>query len=78
MAFDVEYKSMPEGMTAEVPLGNVGTFKFWRIQKPNAAKLLKEIIFRWRGSSAFVHGKPGKWAAWPRECWSEWTSNQTQ
>jgi hypothetical protein len=63
----------PESAKVEVDLANLGTFKFWRIQKANAAKLLKEIIFRWRGASAYVPGKPGKWVVWPRERWSEWT-----
>lgn len=59
----------PEGCI----LDDLSVFKFWRIQKPNAAKLLKEIIFKWRGASAYVHGKPGKWVVWPRERWCEWT-----
>jgi hypothetical protein len=54
-------------------LDSIGKYKFWRIQKRNAAKLLKEIIFRWRGASAYVLGKPGKWVVWPRERWCEWT-----
>jgi hypothetical protein len=61
------------GTTAKVLLDGLGSFKFWRIQKPNAAKLLKEIIFRWRGASAYVPGTPGKWVVWPRERWCEWS-----
>ena len=48
-------------------------FKFWRLQKPHAARLLREIIFRWRGSSGRVRGKPGPWTVYSRDCWMEWT-----
>ncbi|MFB2550158.1 hypothetical protein [Ensifer soli] len=48
-------------------------FKVWVLQEPNAAKLLKEVIYRWRGSSARARGKPGKWAAYPLNNWAEWT-----
>lgn len=70
MALDVGYVSTPQ---KDCILDSLGAFKFWRIQKPNAAKLLKEIIFRWRGASGYVRGKPGKWVVWPRERWCEWT-----
>ena len=61
MALDGKQEAAPVGATAKVQLDCLGSFKFWRIQKPNAAKLLKEIIFRWRGASAYVRKKPGKW-----------------
>jgi hypothetical protein len=73
MALVIKHKASSVGATAQVPLGDIGSFKFWRIQKPNAAKLLKEIIFRWRGASAYVPGRPEKWVVWPRESWCEWT-----
>jgi DNA-binding MarR family transcriptional regulator len=73
MALHDEYGSAPQVGCSEVPLDSLGSFKFWRIQNPNSAKLLKEIIFRWRGASAYVRGKPGKWVVWPRERWREWT-----
>ncbi|MCP2129183.1 hypothetical protein [Bradyrhizobium ottawaense] len=63
----------PQEEYAKVPLDKLNVFKFWRIQNPNADKLLREIIFRWRGASAYVRGKPGKWVVWPRERWCEWT-----
>jgi DNA-binding HxlR family transcriptional regulator len=73
MALNVEFEATAVGATAVAPLENLGTFKFWRIQNSNAAKLLKEIIFQWRGASGYIRGKPGKWAVWPRERWCEWT-----
>ena len=59
--------------TAEEQLDSAGAFKFWRLNNPNAALLLKEILFRWRGASAYVRGKRGTWVVWPRERWCEWT-----
>src|ERR1035437_5465985 len=73
MALDVKHEASPVGATVKVLLESLGSFKFWRIQKPNAAKLLKEMIFRWRGASAYVPGRPGRWVVWPRERWCEWT-----
>jgi hypothetical protein len=73
MALDVNHEAPPVGATVKVSLDNLGSFKFWQIQKPNAARLLKEMIFRWRGASAYVRKKPGKWVVWPRERWCEWT-----
>lgn len=55
------------------PVRDPADFKAWQLQEPNAARLLKEIIFRWRGSSARARGKPGKWAAYPLDNWAEWT-----
>lgn len=60
-------------VSIEQQLATVAAFKFWRLNRPNAAKLLKEVVFRWRGASAFIRGKPGKWVVWPRERWAEWT-----
>jgi hypothetical protein len=40
------------------PLRDHADFKAWVLQEPNAARLLKEIIYRWRGSSARVRGNP--------------------
>lgn len=47
-------------------------FKAWVLQEPNAAKLLKHILFRWRGSSAQVRGEAGPWVAYLLNKWSEW------
>ena len=62
-------------------IDDLADFKVWRLQSPNAHKLLKEIIFRWRGSSAKVKGKPGRWAVYPILQWAEWaglSSDQTE
>lgn len=69
----MQHPTFPGDLGQPVALEHPGTFKFWRIQHANAAKLLKEIIFRWRGASAYVRGKKGKFVVWPRERWSEWT-----
>lgn len=47
-------------------------FKAWVLQEPNAAKLLKHILFRWRGASAQVRGEAGPWVAYLLDKWSEW------
>jgi hypothetical protein len=56
------------------PIEDEHDFKGWRLTKPNPAKLLKEIVFRHRGASIRVAGKPGKWAVWPVAIWCEWTA----
>jgi hypothetical protein len=66
--------------TSKLPLDTISEFKWWRLQKKSAYKLLKEIVFRWRGSSGRVAGRSGKWVVYPRETWSFWTGlsrNQT-
>ncbi len=55
------------------PIEDERDFKGWRLMQPNAAKLLKEIVFRWRASSIRVKGKPGKWAVYPVPSWCEWS-----
>lgn len=57
-----------------LPLDTLSDFKFWALQKPNAHKLLRVIIFRWRASSGRVPGKPGKWAVYPLTQWGEWST----
>lgn len=54
------------------PIEDEHDFKGWRLMEPNAARLLKEIMFRWRGSSIRVKGQPGKWAVYPVQRWCEW------
>src|ERR1700739_3070650 len=53
-------------------LEDPASFKFWRIQNPNAYELLKEIIFRWRSASARAPGQSWRYVVYPRERWSEW------
>lgn len=48
-------------------------FKAWRLHYPNSAKLLEVIIYRWRGASAQIRGKSGKWAAFSAEQWCAWS-----
>jgi len=55
------------------PVLDGSDFKAWSLLHPNARQLLKEIIFRWRGFTFSVRGKEGKWAAWPRETWADWS-----
>lgn len=47
-------------------------FKWWRLQNELPAALLKEIIFRWRGSNAKVDGDPAPWVAYPHRRWRVW------
>ncbi|TPI28455.1 hypothetical protein FJW08_20480 [Mesorhizobium sp. B3-2-1] len=56
-------------------LDEPGAFKFWALQEKDAMTLLKEIRFRWRGSSARVPGKSGKWVAYPHRTWRIWMGN---
>lgn len=72
---------MPAAKYIPYGIDDLADFKVWSLQNPNALKLLKEIIFRWRGSSAKVKGKPGRWAVWPIQRWAEWaglSSDQTE
>lgn len=55
------------------PLEDEGDWKFWQLSRPNARRLLKEIIFQWRNCSAKVPGKPGRWAVYPIAYWCEAT-----
>ncbi len=61
--------------TKYVPYGieDLADFKVWRLQNPNDHRLLKEIIFRWRGCNAKVRGKRGRWAVYPIQQWAEWS-----
>lgn len=54
------------------PIDDVGDFKAWKCQHPNARVLLEVMIFRWRVASARVLGRPGKWAAFDAEQWCAW------
>ena len=72
---------MPAAKYTPYGIDDLSDFKVWRLQNPNAHKLLKEIIFRWRGSNAKVKGKPGRWAVYPIQQWAEWSglsSDQTE
>jgi hypothetical protein len=60
-------------MAEAFPIHDASDFKAWALQERNAAALLREIIWRWRGTSARVRGKPGKWVVYPRERWAELT-----
>lgn len=72
---------MPAAKYLPYGIDDLADFKVWRLQNRNAHKLLKEIIFRWRGSNAKVKGKAGRWAVWPITTWAEWaglSSDQTE
>lgn len=72
---------MPSAKYTPYGIDDLSDFKVWRLQNPNAHKLLKEIIFKWRGSNAKVKGRPGRWTVWPIQQWAEWTglsSDQTE
>jgi len=64
---------MPAAKYTPYGIDDLSDFKVWRLQNPNAHKLLKEIIFRWRGSNAKVKGKPGRWSVYPIQQWAEWS-----
>lgn len=53
-------------------LQELSAFKVWAKQNPEARRLLREIIFRWRGSSARLRGDSALWAAYSHEKWREW------
>lgn len=55
------------------PIKNERAFKAWRLMYPNAAKLLNEILFRWRACTIQVKGKLGTWSVYPISKWCEWT-----
>lgn len=72
---------MPAAKYLPYGINDLADFKVGRLQNLNAHKLLKEIIFRWRGSNVKVKGKPGRWAVWPIMTWAEWaglSSDQTE
>ncbi|EZP66174.1 hypothetical protein BV96_04597 [Sphingomonas paucimobilis] len=72
---------MPAAKYTPYGIDDLADFKVWSLQNPNALKLLKEIIYQWRGSNAKVKGKPGRWAVWPIQRWAEWaglSSDQTE
>ncbi|MBB6194000.1 hypothetical protein FHS51_004266 [Sphingobium wenxiniae] len=72
---------MPSAKYTPYGIDDLSDFKVWRLQNPNAHKLLKEIIFRWRGSNAKVKGRPGRWTVWPIQQWADWaglSSDQTE
>lgn len=58
---------------AKALIADESDFKSWRLMRPNESKLLKEIVYRWRGSSIRVPGESGKWTVWPIKMWCEWT-----
>lgn len=60
-------------MTDPYPIGNPSDFRAWALNHPNAAKLLKEVMFFWRGANMRVRGKPGPWVVYPRNFWCEQT-----
>lgn len=62
----------PTGKAAAYPIVNKADFKAWVLQHPNPYKLLKEIIFRWRGSTIQARGARGVWAVYPLDRWAEW------
>jgi hypothetical protein len=57
------------------PLVRIEDFKWWRLQNKVAANLLREIVFRWRGSNAKVHGDRTPWVAYPHQTWRRWMGN---
>jgi hypothetical protein len=44
-------------------------FKAWVLQNPNAHKLLKQIIFKWRADNMPSKKLPGKWSVHTRPEW---------
>lgn len=61
------------GSMIAYPIQSKSDFKAWALDHPNAFRLLKEILFRWRGSSIKKRGWPGHWTVYPLERWAEWT-----
>ncbi|WHA40154.1 hypothetical protein [Agrobacterium larrymoorei] len=57
------------------PLARTEDFKWWRLQNKVAADLLREIVFRWRGSNAKVDGDQTPWVAYPHQTWRGWLGN---
>ena len=55
------------------PINDLSDFRAWMLDHPRPAKLLKEILFRWRVSNMKVRGKPGPWAVYPSERWAGWS-----
>ncbi len=60
--------------TQPIAIEDRGDFKFWAADHPNLHKLLGEVIFRWRNTSARIPGKPGKWCVFPIPDWCKWTA----
>ena len=61
------------GSMIAYPIQSKSDFKAWALDHPNAFRLLKEILFRWRGSSIKKRGWSGHWTVYPLERWAEWT-----
>lgn len=47
-------------------------FRFWRVNNGDAASLLKEIIFRWRGNNGRLPDRPEKFTVYPLTRWAKW------
>ena len=60
-------------MTEAYPIQNLSDYRAWALNYPNAAKLLREVLFQWRGSNMKVRGKPGHWTVYPRDFWCQKT-----
>jgi len=61
------------GSMIAYPIQSKSDFKAWALDHPNAFRLLKEILFRWRGSNIKKRGWSGHWTVYPLERWAEWT-----
>jgi hypothetical protein len=55
------------------PIEDKSDDKAWALDHPNAHRLLREILFRWRGSNIKKRGWPGHWTVYPLERWKEWS-----
>lgn len=53
------------------PISDNHDFKAWKVQNPNAEKLLFKIILRWRVSNARHRELPGKWVANSLDFWAK-------
>lgn len=62
-----------KGEAQAYPIANKSDFKAWVLQHPNPYKLLKEIIYQWRGSTIKARGARGVWTVYPVNQWAEWT-----
>lgn len=61
------------GSMIAYPILSKSDFKAWALDHPNAFQLLKEVLFRWRGSNIKKRGWPGHWTVYPLERWAEWS-----
>lgn len=60
------------GTLISYPIENKSDYKAWALDHPNAHRLLREVLFRWRGSNIKKRGWPGHWTVYPLERWAEW------